>query len=516
MDRRSFLLGAGAAGLAAAWSAARGADGAARVAAAAEPRPRDELFPIGSVGLQLYTVRTLMQQDVDRTLEQVAAAGYRIVETAGLFDRTPQAFRQSLDSHGLRSVSGHYSLEELERDPQHLFATARALGQQYVVVPSVPAALRSSPAAYVALADRFNHLGRACRDAGLRFAYHNHDAEFVTFGGATPAYDILLQHTDAALVEFELDVYWAYKAGQDPVRYFERYPGRFALCHLKDGTAPPERAMADVGAGTIDFRGLFRHARTAGLRYAFVEHDQPRDPVASIRASHDYLARLLGTAGSAGGWRSLFDGKTLAGWRGLGYAGIPAAHWTVENGTIKKIASGKVAVQADGQPVAGGDLMTVDTFRDFELAWDWKVTPGANSGVKYNVSEELSTTIPPAHAAKGFEYQMLDDDRHEDGKLPTHRAGALYDLIAPNGRKQLRPVGEWNHSVIVFDGMHGEHWLNGQKIVEYDLGSPAMTAALAASKFAPIPWFAERRTGHIVLQDHGDEVYFRNIRIREL
>lgn len=238
-------------------------------------------------------------------------------------------------------------------------------------------------------------------------------------------------------------------------------------------------------------------------------------PSSSAATSVAIDAQLSGEERAAG-WRPLFDGHSFAGWRGLGQAGVPTAHWTIEDGAIKKIASGKVAVQADGQPAAGGDLMTDRTFRDFELAWDWKVTPGANSGVKYNVSEELSTAMPPAHAAKGFEYQMLDDDRHADGKLPTHRAGALYDLVAPNDDKRLNPVGEWNHSLIRFIGNHGEHWLNGRKVVEYELGSPAMTAALAASKYAPIPWFAERRAGHIVLQDHGDEVYFRNIRIREL
>jgi hypothetical protein len=121
-----------------------------------------------------------------------------------------------------------------------------------------------------------------------------------------------------------------------------------------------------------------------------------------------------------------------------------------------------------------------------------------------------------SHSAIGFEYQMIDDARHSDGKLPTHRTGALYDLITPNENKQVHPVGEWNHSVVVFRGNHGEHWLNGLKVVEYDLGSPSLTAALAASKYRTIPWFAERRTGHIVLQDHGDDVYFRNIKIREL
>jgi len=216
------------------------------------------------------------------------------------------------------------------------------------------------------------------------------------------------------------------------------------------------------------------------------------------------------------GWRLLFDGKTFAGWRGLGRDTVPTVHWTIENGAIKKIASGKVPVQADGQPLEGGDLMTVDTFGDFELAWEWKVTPGANSGLKYNVSEEISTSIAPRYAAKGFEYQILDDDRHEDGKLPTHRSGALYDLLAPNGAKKLHPVGEWNSSRLVFRGKHGEHWLNGAKIVEYDLGTPRLDSAIAASKYKDWSWFGERRKGHIVLQDHGDEVYFRNIKIREL
>ena len=228
------------------------------------------------------------------------------------------------------------------------------------------------------------------------------------------------------------------------------------------------------------------------------------------------------------GWRLLFDGRTLAGWRGLGYPGVPEGHWTVEDGAIRKVANAKVAPAADGRRPPGGDLMTVATFRDFELSWDWKMSPAGNSGLKYNVSEELSGGQPsnvlrPAtgspgvsHSAIGFEYQMIDDDRHSDGKLPTHRSGALYDLITPDARKELKPIGQWNHSRVVFVGTHGEHWLNGVKVVEYELGSRSLDSALAASKFRTMPWYGQRRTGHIVLQDHGDDAWFRNLKIREV
>lgn len=224
----------------------------------------------------------------------------------------------------------------------------------------------------------------------------------------------------------------------------------------------------------------------------------------------------LTAAERAAGWRLLFDGKTFAGWRGLGYDSVPTAHWRIVDGAIEKVASGNVPRIADGQPAAGGDLMTTDTFRDFELVFQWKVVPGANSGVKYNVSEELSLAKATNHAALGFEYQVLDDSLNDDNKVPTHRAGSLYDLVAPNAAKHLRPVGQWNDARIVFRGNHGEHWLNGAKVVEFELGTPRMDSLLAASKYHPIPGFADHRSGHIVLQDHGDEAYYRSIRIRVL
>jgi hypothetical protein len=215
-------------------------------------------------------------------------------------------------------------------------------------------------------------------------------------------------------------------------------------------------------------------------------------------------------------WTPLFDGHSFAGWRGVGLDTIPTG-WTIEDGTIHKLASGAVPTAPDGQPLEGGDLMTVGTYRNFELVLEWKISPAGNSGIKYNVSEAMSTASPPVHAALGFEYQVLDDERHPDAKNgPNRTAGALYDIFPPAADKPLHPVGSFNEARIVFDHGHGEHWMNGVKILQFDLGSAAFDSAYAHSKYVPIQGFAEQRAGHIVLQDHGDEVWFRNIKIREL
>jgi hypothetical protein len=238
-------------------------------------------------------------------------------------------------------------------------------------------------------------------------------------------------------------------------------------------------------------------------------------PSSGPRASLSQLNSLTDEE-KAGRWVLLFDGRTFEGWRGIGQSDIPQAHWVIEEGTIKKVPGGEVPRQADGQPIQGGDLMTVATFEDFELSLEWKISPGGNSGIKYNVSEEISMTNPPPQAAIGFEYQIIDDETHPDaGNAPTRTAAALYDLIAPEG-KVLRSVGEFNEARIVFQGRHGEHWLNGVKVLEFDLDTSQFAGLLAASKYRDIPGFAERRSGHIVLQDHGDAVWFRNIKIRPL
>ncbi|HSJ64640.1 MAG TPA: DUF1080 domain-containing protein [Gemmatimonadaceae bacterium] len=207
-------------------------------------------------------------------------------------------------------------------------------------------------------------------------------------------------------------------------------------------------------------------------------------------------AALLTDAERAQGWRVLFDGRSTAGWRGYRRQSVPNG-WQVVDGELARVGR-------------GGDLITVDQFGDFELALEWKVGPAGNSGVFYRVTEEGEETY---HT--GIEMQVLDDAGHADGGSRLTSAGSLYGLYpAPPG--VVRPAGEWNSARIVARGNHVEHWLNGQRIVEAELWGDDWNARLAASKFTQWPGFARSPRGHIGLQDHGDPVRYRNIKIREL
>ena len=273
---------------------AAGAVGAITRPSPLVPRPPTRLGPIG---LQLYTVRDLLKQDFDGTLSRVAAIGYREVEFAGYFDHTPDQVRAALDRNGLTAPAAHVAYEAIESAWDATLHTASLIGHRFVVCAWIDEDRRRTVDAWRAIGDRLNQAGAAARDAGLQLAYHNHSYEFVPLEGRLP-YDLLLEHTDPALVRLELDLFWITFGGGDPLAYFSRYPGRFPLVHVKD-MAPkptpdvaPERVMTDVGRGSIDWKRVFAHARDAGIEHYFVEHDQPADPLASIRASYDYLRAL--------------------------------------------------------------------------------------------------------------------------------------------------------------------------------------------------------------------------------
>lgn len=224
----------------------------------------------------------------------------------------------------------------------------------------------------------------------------------------------------------------------------------------------------------------------------------------------------LTSAEKKAGWQLLFDGKTFKGWRGLGRDHVPKGLWVVENGEIKKIRNSSVKQLPDGSPVENGDLMTEKEFLDFELSFEWKIEKAGNSGLKYNVSEEMAQEQGSKHSALGFEYQMLDDGDPMYAKLkPAQFSGSLYDLIPANNIK-LKPVGEYNSSRILVDGNRVEHWLNGIRVVKFEFGSKELEDAYRVSKFNKIPGFHHKRNAHIVLQNHNDAAWFRNIKLREI
>lgn len=209
---------------------------------------------------------------------------------------------------------------------------------------------------------------------------------------------------------------------------------------------------------------------------------------------------VLTAAEKSAGWQLLFDGKTLDGWRPYRKkAGEPLAGWEVKDGTLHCLPKAK-----------GEQPITVRKFNDFELSWDWKILPKGNNGIKYFVTEDRPKSPGP-------EYQMLDDAGHPDGKIGPHRQTAsFYEVLPPAADKPLRAPGEWNTSKIVVRGLAVEHWLNGKKVLAYELGSEAVKAGIAKSKFKNDPGFGDKIPGHILLTYHNDDCWYKNIKIREL
>src|SRR6266571_1209784 len=218
-----------------------------------------------------------------------AGAGFRGHARPRRDDGVPRGRARGLLRHGLAAPAAHVSLAPNEW--RAALDAAPVIGHRYLVVPWIAAEARRTLDDYKRMAQRFNQAATAARAAGIQFAYHNHDFEFVPMDGRLP-YDVLLAETDPHLVQLEIDLYWITKGGQDPLTYFARWPGRVPLVHVKDSAGPPDHRMVDVGAGTIDWKRIFAQGEQAGIRHCFVEHDAPANAFASIRASYEYLKRL--------------------------------------------------------------------------------------------------------------------------------------------------------------------------------------------------------------------------------
>lgn len=223
---------------------------------------------------------------------------------------------------------------------------------------------------------------------------------------------------------------------------------------------------------------------------------------AALWARADAPLNTLTPEEKAAGWQLLFDGQSMNGWRAYAKPNTKPAigpGWKVDGGLLKKLAG-----------VKGGDIITERQFTDFELTWEWRIEPGGNNGVKYLVTEQRP-------GAPGHEYQMLDDQGPKWSKLdPKDLTAAFYQVLPPVADKGYKPAGEWNQSRILIHGNHVEHWLNGKQAIAYELGSEVVKAAVANSKFKKHPDFGQKIQGHIMLTDHNDEAWYRNIKLREL
>jgi sugar phosphate isomerase/epimerase len=257
------------------------------------------------VGLQLYSLRDQLPKDVKGVIAKVAAAGYKEVETFGyskahgFWGLDAKAFSDLLKANGLKTPSGHYGMDEYfvqgkTGDLESYIEAANITGMEYIVVPSINGEVLKSADQFKMVADKMNKAAEMCKKAGLKLGYHNHNFEWKPIDGTT-FYDTLINNTDPSLVNMEMDIFWVVRAGQDPVKLFEQHPGRFALCHIKDRDKTNTDLNTEIGKGSIDFKTILSHAKTAGLKHFIVEQENyiKIDPYVSIAESAAYVKNVL-------------------------------------------------------------------------------------------------------------------------------------------------------------------------------------------------------------------------------
>lgn len=265
-----------------------------------------EQHRIKTIGIQLYTVRDALQVDYDGTLAKLAAIGYREVESGKGHDKPPKEMREALMRAGLTSPSYHVDWDSLGADFPKVIEDNKIVGRTYLVNPWIDEEVRNKPDGWKHAAETLNRAGETAKKSGIQFAYHNHWVEFIPLPDGKLPYDVLLENLDPELVKMEMDLGWISVGGQDPVKYFQRYPGRFCMVHVKDVHSIPDAAsvrssrfagenmtiLADVGTGVINWKRIFANSQNAGIKHYFVEHDNPKNPIETATVSYEYLERL--------------------------------------------------------------------------------------------------------------------------------------------------------------------------------------------------------------------------------
>ncbi|MEM9418589.1 MAG: family 16 glycoside hydrolase [Planctomycetota bacterium] len=365
-------------------------------------------------------------------------------------------------------------------------------------------------------------------DTGVQVAIHIHGNFKQLYPDAKSVYD-QIKDRDARL-GICLDIGHTTRINQDPAKIIRQYADRILDVQLWDSSsATPEGRAVLAGYGVVDFQAVMQALINIGYAgVVSIEYwDAPKSPAIGTAQTLAYLEGVTSTLEPTSptpintltqeekdaGWKLLFDGKTTEGWRGINRDKFPDIGWAIRDGNLCSEAKG------GGESANGGDIITLEKYSDFELSWEWKmITVGGNSGIKYFVAEGQHSN--PKYGL-GIEYQVLDDANHpwmkQDKMVPGdfRTVGSAYELYAATNKK-LMPLGTYNHSRIVSKDNHVEHWLNGIKVLEFTRGSQDFRERVANSKFKKFGRFGELEEGHILLQDHGGKVWFRNIKLREL